>query len=248
MTDPAIIAKAREIAEGLKEPNTRLVHRVVEILGIEAAHAHYIEALGIEAAGGELIASGKRRRTPGGIFFRLVRAAATPDQRRLLGWSTGEGASQPPAPPRPRRSHSEKIEPLPWAALTEHLPALLAQKGTANMSKITLIGRPGRIVETQGVMLTIMTTDPTKAPTLPKGLPVPPAKPTSYVVYIAAKQWAKVAEAIKDPTDALIIEGYPVYEERLPGIAVLSSNITTRNLQRAKREAESTSAPRGVTE
>lgn len=244
MPDPAIIAIAREIAEGLQETNTHLVRRVVEVLGAEAAHGYYSEALGIEATGGELVASGKRRRTPGGVFFRLVRSAATTDQRRLLGWPTGEGESQPTSTPRARRPRTEtKIEALPWAALAEHLPALLTQKGTANMSKITLTGRPGRIIEAQGAVLTIMTTDPTKAPTLPKGLPVPPAKPTSYVVYIAAKQWAKVAEAIKDPTDVLIVEGYPVYEERLPGMAVLTSNITTRNLQRAKREVES--APTG---
>ena len=242
MPDPAIIAIAREIAEGLQETNTHLVRRVVEVLGAEAAHGHYIEALGIEATGGEPVASGKRRRTPGGVFFRLVRSAATIDQRRLLGWPTGEGERQPASTPRTHRPRTEtKIEALPWAALAEHLPALLAERGTANMSKITLTGRPGRIIEAQGAVLTIMTTDPTKAPTLPKGLPVPPAKPTSYVVYIAAKQWAKVAEAIKDPTDVLIIEGYPVFEERLPGMAVLTTNITTRNLQRAKREAESPS-------
>lgn len=110
------------------------------------------------------------------------------------------------------------------------------------MSKITLTGRPGRIIEAQGAVLTVMTTDPAKAPTLPKGLPVPPAQPTRYVVYIAAKQWQKVADAIKQPDDVLIIEGYPVFDERLPGLAVLTQTITTRNLQRAKREAESAPA------
>ena len=103
------------------------------------------------------------------------------------------------------------------------------------MSKITLTGRPGKLIEAQGCILTVMATDPTKAPTLPKGLPTPPAKPTSYVVYIAQKQWAKVAEAIQDPGDALIVEGYPIFDERLPGLAVLTQNITTRNLQRTKR-------------
>ena len=67
----------------------------------------------------------------------------------------------------------------------------------------------------------------------------PPATPTKCIVYIAQKQWQRVAEAIQDPTDALIIEGYPVFDERLPGLAVLTQTITTRNLQRAKRAAES---------
>lgn len=235
MPDATIAALTKEIAEALQETNSHLVRRVIEVLGPEATRAHYAAAQAIEAAGGELITSGKRRRTPGGVFFRLVRTAATADQRKVLGWPTGEGETPAPRTPRAPRPI---IAPLPWAVLAEHLQHLLDQEGIVNMSKITLTGRPGRTVAAQGAILTIMTTDPAKAPTLPKGLPVPPAKPTSYVVYIAAKQWAKVAEAIKDPGDVLIIEGYPVFDERLPGLAVLTQSITTRNLQRQKRAAE----------
>ena len=49
-----------------------------------------------------------------------------------------------------------------------------------------------------------------KPPTLPKGLPAPPTEPTTYLVYIARKQWVKVAEAIQVADDKLIVEGYPV--------------------------------------
>ena len=77
MPDPTTAALARAIAEALGETNPHLVRRVVEVLGPAIASAHYTEALRIEAAGGELISSGKRRRTPGGVFFRLVRSATT---------------------------------------------------------------------------------------------------------------------------------------------------------------------------
>ena len=238
MPDPTTAALARAIAEALGETNPHLVRRVVEVLGPAIASAHYTEALRIEAAGGELISSGKRRRTPGGVFFRLVRSATTVEERRALGWPTGEDAAQP-AEPRTQRAHSEiRIPALPWDTRLAHLQDLLTQKGTVNMAKLTLTGRPGRIIEAQGAILTVMTTDPATAPTLPKGLPVPPATPTKYIVYIAQKQWQKVAAAIQDPTDVLIIEGYPVFDERLPGLAVLTQTITTRNLQRAKRENE----------
>lgn len=240
MPDPTLLALARRITEALGETNSHLVRRVVETFGAETSEQLLAETQRIEAAGGELVASGKRRRTPGGVFFRLARSAATAEQRKIIGWPSGEGEAAPSAPRAPRPPRSEhKSEPLSWDACLAHLQALLDAQGTVNMSKITLTGRPGRLIEAQGAIITLMSTDPSKVPTLPKGLPAPPAKPTSYVVYIAAKQWQKVAEAIKVPDDVLIIEGYPVFDERLPGMAVLTQNITTRNLQRAKREAES---------
>lgn len=237
MPDTTPAALARQISEALGERNTGLVRRVVEVIGAEAASAHLAEAQRIEAAGGEQIASGKRRRTPGGVFFRLVRTTSTPELRQAMGWPANVGEPRPERP-RPIVERPErKVEPLPWDVRLQHLPALLTERVTVNMSKITLTGRPGKLIEAQGCILTVMTAS--KAPTLPKGLPLPPAKPTSYIVYIAQKQWAKVAEAIQAADDVLIIEGYPVFDERLPGLAVLTQSITTRNLQRTKRAAES---------
>ena len=101
--------------------------------------------------------------------------------------------------------------------------------------KITLIGRPGRIVEKGQVVLTSM--QGAKAPSLPKGLPAPPAEATPYIVYIAARQWRKVAQAMQNPQDRLIIEGYPVLDKRLGTIAVFAQSVTTKLLQAAKQEA-----------
>jgi hypothetical protein len=64
------------------------------------------------------------------------------------------------------------------------------------------------------------------------------------VVCIARKQWAKVAGAIQDPGDKLIVEGYPAFEKRLGAVAVFATNVTTKNLQAAKREAQQTAALR----
>ena len=40
------------------------------------------------------------------------------------------------------------------------------------------------------------------------------------------------------PEDKLIIEGYPTLDARFPGITVLATSVTTRNLQVAKRRAQ----------
>jgi leader peptidase (prepilin peptidase)/N-methyltransferase len=55
---------------------------------------------------------------------------------------------------------------------------------------------------------------------------------------IARKQWAKVAEAIQDPQDALVVEGYPAPDPELRGIAVFTLNVTTKKLQAAKRQGQ----------
>jgi hypothetical protein len=103
--------------------------------------------------------------------------------------------------------------------------------------KITLIGRPGRIVEKGEVVLTSMQQGG-KAPSLPQGLPPLPTEPTTYILYIARKQWQKVAKAITNPEDALIVEGLPVLDKRLGTIAVFAQSVTTKWLQQAKHEAQ----------
>ena len=59
-------------------------------------------------------------------------------------------------------------------------------------------------------------------------------KSTTYVIYIAAKQWRKVEAALADSNDALLVEGIPVYDERLPGLAVLAQSVTAKAFQSEK--------------
>ncbi|MBA3823316.1 MAG: hypothetical protein H0X24_05320 [Ktedonobacterales bacterium] len=57
-----------------------------------------------------------------------------------------------------------------------------------------------------------------KIPELPRGLPNPEQTPTQVLVYIEMKQWRKVAEAIQQPDDVLIIKGFGIYEPAIKGI------------------------------
>lgn len=108
-------------------------------------------------------------------------------------------------------------------------------------AKLTLIGRPGRVIQAGDCVITTLQSSG-KLPTLPKGLPVPPAKPTTFVVYIAAKQWWRVETALADSGDALIIEGVPMYDEHLPGVALLAQNVTTKKQQRCICQAQNAMA------
>jgi len=109
--------------------------------------------------------------------------------------------------------------------------------------KITVIGRPGTAVEQgQAVAVALMSA---KVPALPKGLPALAAG-TRYTVFVARKQWTKVAEALAaDAEDAAIIEGYAALDPRVEGIAVYATGATTKRLQAAKRAALTVSSPVG---
>ena len=193
-------------------------------IGPERALAYLAETLAQEAAGGVLVRNGSRRRTPGGAFFYRVRTQVRGKERRRI-W--------PQAQPQPK----QPAVPLQWADRLAHFPALLMEPGVAMTAKLTLIGRPGRVIQAGDCVITTLQSSG-KLPTLPKGLPTPPAQPTTFVVYIAAKQWRKVEAALEDLNDALIVEGAPVYDERLPGLAVLAQSVTTKVLQAAKRQAD----------
>jgi hypothetical protein len=54
------------------------------------------------------------------------------------------------------------------------------------------------------------------APSLPRGLPSPPPGVVVYTVFITAKQWRTVAEALAaDPADQMVVEGFVYYDEAL---------------------------------
>lgn len=218
---------AEEIARQLDESNPEAlaqIERIVQQLGVEKAQEFLQETLKIEAAGGLLVRNQSRRRSAGGTFFFVVRGKVSVQDRSVI-W--------PYLAPKPK----PVVPPFDWAERLAIVPGLLQKTGVAMTTKLTLIGRPGRIVEKGEVVLTSMQQGG-KAPSLPKGLPALPEEATTYIVYIARKQWQKVAKTIKNPEDLLIVEGLPVLDKRLGTIAVFAQSVTTKLLQAAKREAQ----------
>jgi hypothetical protein len=202
------------------------IRRIIQRLGPEAALAFLQETQQIEAQGGRLLPDGSRRRTPGGVFFSLVKARVSPKDRAAIFF--------PPARRQPRPE-----QPAPQTAAAPppiEIGIIPHTTGEVRTVKMTLIGRPGPIAVKHDYIMTTMTS--TKIPSLPKGLPTPPTTPTAYTVFLAPKQWAKVAEAIRDPEDVLIVEGFPTYDPTLEGIAIYATNVTTKVLQQAQRAAQ----------
>jgi hypothetical protein len=82
---------AQQIATTLGETEpVPLMHirRIVQTLGPDRALQLLDQAVATEAQGGLMLPDGSRRRTPGGVFFRLVREQTTPAERsRIWPWT-----------------------------------------------------------------------------------------------------------------------------------------------------------------
>src|SRR5262245_51329180 len=86
------------LVQALQEPNTDLLTKVLRTLGQDRCTAILADTLQCEANGGMLTKDGTRRRTPGGVFFQLVRERATPQERQcLFPWTAAPRGKGPPS-------------------------------------------------------------------------------------------------------------------------------------------------------
>jgi hypothetical protein len=214
------------------------IRRMLHTIGLERTQAFVEQALAMEAKGGMLLPDGSRKRILGGVFFHLVRDQVSEAERRAI-W---------PYPLWQQRTQRGKvlatlapsqIPPFQWERADDVIAAVTSYPGEATTVKVTIIGRPGEVAERQGVI--ILALKSTTVPSLPKGLPAPPTQPTNYLVFVSQKQWKKVADALQNPDDKLIIEGYPVHHPRFAGITGYATQVTTTLLQVAKRQGPSAS-------
>src|SRR5436305_5649478 len=241
--EPSVNETAMLIADALGEteegPREQLVH-IVWALGRTQARALLERTREIEAGEGLLVPDGSRRRTPGGVYFYLAYTEGKPKPGKRLRRSFAKKTPDKAAASDNATEKQSVAAPLPVVPFTwgDRIAAIRESeemKGTANV-KMTVVGRPGKIVERGNCIVTVM--ESTKVPALPKGLPAPAATPTKYTVYIAAKQWRKVEQAIADPEDVLIVEGFPTMDAEARAIAVFATNTTTKKLQQALKEAQ----------
>ena len=222
-------AAAADMAAQLGEQKAHVVlqiEHIIDHLGVAAAYAFLDQTKQCLAEGGVLTHDGQRKRSPGGTFFFLVRGGVTAEQHQAI-WPE----HQLPGHLRPRKTKPPR---LTWDEARAAMPDALSQQGTAMSAKLTLVGRPGKIIEKEHVVITTLTSD--KAPSIPRGVPKAPEAPVVYLVFIARQQWEKVAEALTaDENDRLVVTGYPVLDKQTEAIVVLGQSVTTTSQQEKKR-------------
>jgi Phosphorylated adapter RNA export protein, RNA-binding domain len=220
------------LAAILQEPKVALLRQVLRTMGPERCAAILADTLSCEASGGMLTKDGTRRRTPGGMFFQLVKAQATPKERQRLFYRAMPQQHKAPAPGRPPAPPQEPT----WAevqALVQTLP-----QGEATV-KLTLIGRPALdAIQTQPTYIAFRMQGKEPGP-LPKGLPpVPDQHPIAWLVVIALRQWNRVKDSLAaHADDTLIIEGHPVVAGEGTHV-LLAQTCTSMVQQRAKKQAK----------
>jgi len=237
----AIDEIAAQFGETEDEPK-RLIKRALRLLGEEQVHAIVARALEVEAAGGMLLPDGSRRRTVGGVFFYLLRTTiGQKDWYRIFRPQTtaswAHGAQGAPDALTNGPATAAAATPFDWATFSAAAIEAMSERGEATTVKITLIGKPGTVVERGDVVLVAMRSE--KAPSFPKGVPAPESPQTDYMALVGMKQWRKVAEALAaNPDDKVIIEGYPTVRPDFAGITVHATSATTTGIQAGKRAAQ----------
>lgn len=214
---------------------TQKIANVVTLLGFERVDKLIDEAAAIFAGEGMLVADGSRKRTLGGVFFALCKQQFRPrDWPKLMGalppFAKAKKDVPAPIPTITLGPISANIQ-FDWESRDEVIKSLVFSE--ARKVKITLTGRPENVVD-KGSSVVFGMQD-RKVPDLPKGLPIPPASASKYVVYVTAKQWKKVSPALADPEDILIIEGWCQLDIQTKCIAVFATNATSRALQATQK-------------
>jgi hypothetical protein len=224
--DPLTVAK---LVQALQESNTDLLTKVLRTLGQDRCRTILAETLTREANGGMLTKDETRRRTPGGVFFQLVKERATTQERRRLfpRPALQHGQAQPLCPP----------QTLTWTEVQTILAMLATHPaGEARTMKLTLIGRPGKVEIRDQAVLFRMQGKPPGA--LPRGLPPVPAQaPLTWNVMVALRQWNRVKDSLAaHQDDQLIIEGYPLMQGSQP--VLLAQSCVSMLQQRAQKQAQ----------
>lgn len=229
----------KHIAETLNEPNIILVRKVIRLIGPERAETCLQKTLEVEANGGMMTRDGSRRRTPGGVFFQVVRETSTNKERRRIFPSMATTATSnaeapkesPPAAPTPA------LQPPTWEEAKQLIVQAYKNIAEGKTVKLTLIGRPTQV--TPHATCVVMAIKGKPPGSLPKGLPEPPAQSAiTWAVFVAMKQWDKVKNALEaNADDELIIEGYPMVDPKRGVGVVLATNCSSKLQQRAEREA-----------
>jgi len=224
--NPEMEAITNKIAAALNEERTIQIRQIVSVLGTERTMEFMEQALAIEADGGMQTKDERRRRTPGGVFFKHVRTNIPYEEyRQIFSYSATRAMGLRPA----RKAADER-------AISEEEAQTFVEKvlslpiGKVRTVKLTLTGRPKQVVKAKSCMVLAMQGgQPTSG--FPKGLPRLPFGDQKFVVFVALKQWRKVSTSLStDLNQELVIEGFPLFDAKKQMTVVMARNVTSRDI------------------
>jgi hypothetical protein len=244
---------ALEIAAQLNETEevpVKTIKRLVYQCGPEQAREWLRQAFEIEANGGIMLENLGRKRTIGGIFFYISKRAMTPEVRaavypvKYATWADRKKHQQQKQEGRERKTAAPEAQ-LPtfdWGNRLEALQDLFAESGNTSSTKVVIVGRPESVrIDTNQV--TVLVKRNFHLTSAPRGVPRPPAAEAITRVYIGLKMWNKVQEALNDPEDRMVAEGFCAWENGHTGLSVYATNVTTANQQKQRWAKSDTGSP-----
>lgn len=224
---------AAEICEALGEKDykpKRQIYLVVEQCGIDFARKVLEDTQEIEAKGGMLTHEGTRRRTPGGVYFHLAREGMDHDSRQLIFYSWRVTSQR-------QLEREMSFDPFDFDDRAAVVANLLEDAGKVEAVRVTLVGRPEKVERRQQLVILQMRDEIAETIALPTGVPRPDPAPMDYTVYVSFKHWDKVEEALENPKDEMMLDGFCAYDEETKGMAIFATYATTRKLHRKERKA-----------
>jgi len=216
---------AEDVAKQLNESGAdpvRQIALIAEHLGTDFVKENLEETLKIEAEGGMMTQEGERRRTPGGVFFYLVKGKMEPNVRQIIFPNFGQQA---------------KGGVVEWKDRGEFVEKAMQDRGDLRRVSITVVGRPSNVVIEENSVFAVFNYEHPNAP-YPRGVPQPPEKPDTYVIYMSMKHWEPVAEAVQNPKDELIVDGTLSWDDEHQCLAIFGTRVTTRLTEKRQRRQE----------
>jgi hypothetical protein len=168
-------ADAERLAVTLTERKAWLIQRVITVIGLERAEDLLQQTLAVEAQGGMLTDDQKRRRTAGGVFFKLVKAQTTPAERQAIFPHIGSRRKKPAKAGKDPDGDAPTLPAVSWEEVQADIVEMLKTKLGEATVKLTLVGRPLQVKELPSY--TAIALQGKEPPSLPKGLPSPPTEP-----------------------------------------------------------------------
>ncbi|XP_053615023.1 phosphorylated adapter RNA export protein [Plodia interpunctella] len=126
--DDAAESIANDIAEKLEEEKKDLLGRIVQVIGAHKAMEIYKETQRLEADGGMLIVNGSRRRTPGGVYFFLLKRDVDVSQEAVSQIFNEDRRETTRRVKKARAKSRQKVmEQLKQSLTDSELPSLLSR-------------------------------------------------------------------------------------------------------------------------